>query len=163
MNNRRMLTLTENTLIQAPVQRCFDLSLSIDLHRASTARTGERAIAGVTSGLIGLNESVTWRARHFCVWQEMTVQITQMERPKYFQDTMLRGPFRSFQHDHYFVNSEGGHTEMTDVLRFSAPLPVAGRMAELVLRPYLRRFLRERNSFIRRIAESEDWRSFFPA
>jgi hypothetical protein len=51
-HRRRVVTLTEITLIHAPVGRCFNLSRSIDLHKASTARTGEQAIAGVTAGLI---------------------------------------------------------------------------------------------------------------
>jgi hypothetical protein len=53
------------TSIAAPTERVFDLARSIDLHTERTAGTGERAVAGVTSGLIGLGEEVTWRARHF--------------------------------------------------------------------------------------------------
>jgi len=154
-----MVTLTENTIIHAPIQRCFDLSRSIDLHKASTLRTGEQAIAGVTSGLIGLGEEVTWRARHLCVWQQMTSRITAFDPPSYFQDTMVRGAFRSFQHDHFFSEKDDA-TEMRDVLRFSAPVPIAGQLAELLLRSYLRRFLRERNSFLRQVAEGDDWRKY---
>ena len=53
--------------IAAPVETVFDLSLDIDAHVASMADSGERAIGGVTSGLIGLGETVTWRAKHFGV------------------------------------------------------------------------------------------------
>lgn len=53
------------TRIGAPVEVVLDLSLDIDAHMASMAHSGERAIGGVTSGLIGLGEEVTWRARHF--------------------------------------------------------------------------------------------------
>lgn len=64
------------TTIHAPVQRCFDLSRSIDLHQISTIETKERAIAGKTSGLIGLNETVTWQAKHFGITQKLTSKIT---------------------------------------------------------------------------------------
>jgi hypothetical protein len=47
------------TFIAAPVERVFDLARSIDLHAHSVSSTGERALAGVTSGLINLNEEVT--------------------------------------------------------------------------------------------------------
>ena len=67
-----MPILRLTTHIAAPIDRCFDLSRSIDLHMASTAHTEERAIAGVTTGLIGPGGEVTWRARHFGVWQELT-------------------------------------------------------------------------------------------
>lgn len=57
------------TIIRAPIDRCFDLSRSIDLHKVSTEQTNEEAIDGVTSGLISLDESVTWRAKHFGIDQ----------------------------------------------------------------------------------------------
>jgi ligand-binding SRPBCC domain-containing protein len=155
-----MVVLEEVTLIRAPIERCFDLSRSIDLHVQSTAETGERAVAGVTSGLIGLGDQVTWRAKHLGIWQEFTSQITALDRPRYFQDRMIRGTFRSFEHDHFFVELSDGAVEMRDVLRFAAPVPVLGRIAEIFLRPYLSRFLRERNELMKQAAESEDWRRF---
>lgn len=69
------------TPIHAPVEVCFDLSRNIDLHVISTEHTGERAVAGVTSGLIGLGESVTWKVKHFGVWQHLSSRITEYERP----------------------------------------------------------------------------------
>lgn len=66
------------TSIAAPIERVFDLARSIELHTNSTLSTGERAVAGVTSGLIGQDEEVTWRARHFGVWQSLTVRVTEI-------------------------------------------------------------------------------------
>ena len=155
-----MVELEEITRIRAPIERCFDLSRSIDLHVQSTAKTGERAVAGVTSGLIGLGEQVTWRAKHMGVWREFTSKIAAMDRPRYFRDVMIRGAFRSFKHDHFFVELGDGVTEMRDVLRFAAPVPLLGRIVEMFLRPYLSRFLRERNEVIQAAAEGEELRRF---
>ena len=155
-----MVTLAEISLIHAPIERCFDLSRSIDLHTKSTARSGERAIAGVTSGLIGMGEEVTWRARHLGIWQKMTSRITAFDPPRSFQDTMVRGAFRFFQHDHIFRERGDGITEMKDVLRFSAPPPVLGRLAESSLAPYLRGFLRERNRLLKVVAEGAEWQRY---
>ena len=155
-----MIELEQITLLNAPIERCFDLSRSIDLHLASTARTGERAIDGKISGLIGLDEQVTWRAKHFGVWQEFTSRITAFNRPHYFRDEMIRGAFRSFQHDHHFIEIQNEKTEMKDILRFSAPIPVLGRVVEPFLRSYLEGFLRERNEMLKRVSESEEWRRF---
>ena len=80
-----MALLRLSTFVRAPVDRCFDLSRSIDLHTESTAKTGERAVAGVTAGLIEMGEEVTWRARHFGVWQELTSRITAFDRPHHFR------------------------------------------------------------------------------
>ena len=148
------------TVIEAPTERCFDLSRSVDLHTASTHRTGERAIAGVTAGLIGLGQEVTWSGRHFGFRVTHTSRITALEFPKYFQDSMVRGMFRSFCHDHYFETSEG-RTLMKDVLMFEAPLGLLGRAAErLVLQNHTRRLPERRNVSIRRAAESEKWRDY---
>ncbi len=155
-----MVTVDQTTLILAPIERCFDLARSIDLHVQSAAGTGERAVAGVTSGLIGMGEQMTWRAKHLGVWQEFTSKITAFERPHYFQDAMVQGAFRSFRHDHSFESIEATKTLMRDVLIFSAPFPVLGQMAEIFLRPYLASFLRERNSLLKRVAESEEWLTF---
>ena len=137
------------TFLAAPPERCFDAARDLDLHLQSMAHTGERAVGGRTSGLIEMGEEVTWRARHFLVTQHFTSKITGFDRPRWFQDSMLRGAFRSFVHDHTFEAREGG-TLMTDALAFSAPLGVLGWVAEvLVLRRYLTRLLAERAKVIK--------------
>lgn len=55
-----MPVITLDTYIQASREVVFDLSRDIDLHQISTRHTNEKAIAGKTSGLIGLGETVTW-------------------------------------------------------------------------------------------------------
>jgi ligand-binding SRPBCC domain-containing protein len=155
-----MIRLELVTRITAPVERCFDLSRSIDAHLASTQWTGEQAIAGVISGLIGPGEEVTWQAHFFGVRVTHTSRITAYEFPNYFQDSMVRGAFRSYFHDHYFETASGG-TVMKDVVEFSAPCGWLGLIAErLVLKRHLVRLLERRNHFIKRTAESAEWRQF---
>ncbi|MGA1982912.1 MAG: SRPBCC family protein [Acidobacteriaceae bacterium] len=166
-----MITLDEITLIAAPIARCFDLARSVEVHVAGNTHFGEQAVAlasdpaGATTGLLAPGDTVTWRARHFFIRQRLTSQITAYNPPAYFQDTMLRGAFRSMQHDHYFRTLPTGETEMRDVFRFAAPIPLLGRIAEIVvLRRYMRSLLRERNAVIQTIAESptEEWRQYLP-
>jgi ligand-binding SRPBCC domain-containing protein len=153
-------TIQLETRIAAPARRCFLLALSIDLHIDSTAGTRERAIAGVTTGLISEGESVTWRGRHFGLLLQHTSKITQYEPPIFFQDIMTAGVFKSFEHDHRF-QEQYGETVMQDELRFSAPFGILGSTAEkLVLRHHLTRFLRERNHFVKQVAESQMWRKY---
>ena len=115
------------TSIDASCERVFDLARSVDVHLDSTRGTGERAIAGVTSGLLELGDEVTWRARHFGIWQSLRARITIFDRPRHFRDSMVSGAFRRFDHDHFFDH--------------------------LVLKAYLTRFLCERNAVIRKLAE----------
>ena len=145
------------TVINAPIETVFDLSRSIDLHKLSTQNTNEEAIAGKTSGLIGLDETVTWRARHFGVYQKLTVKITEMKRPVSFTDIMLKGAFASMRHEHTFEEAEG-ITRMTDKFEFRSPLGPLGRIADsLFLKRYMTEFLKLRNLEIKRVAEGNEW------
>lgn len=152
-----MVQLEEFTVINATVERCFDLARSVEVHLAGNIHFGEQALAtsGITSGLLKLHDRVTWRAKHFFVWQTLTSEITALQPHTYFQDTMLQGAFRSMCHDHFFRTLPDGQTEMRDVFFFAAPLPLLGPLAEvLFLRTYMQTLLRERNMVIKQIAES---------
>jgi ligand-binding SRPBCC domain-containing protein len=151
------------TAVRAPVARCFDLSRSIDLHVDSTARTGERAIAGVTSGLIGEGEEGTWQAKHFGVRQRLTSRITAFDPPRYFRDSMVSGAFKRFDHDHYF-EAQGDVTLMRDVFDFDSPLGIVGDfMNRAILIRYMRNLLKERHRCIQLVAETEAWKQYLPA
>jgi ligand-binding SRPBCC domain-containing protein len=123
-----MTTTRVETVIAAPAERCFLLSLSIDLHVDSASRTGERAVGGVTSGLIHMGQRVTWEGRHFGIRQRFTSEITACECPDFFQDTMVSGAFATFQHDHIFEELQG-KTRMIDELRNNLIREVAGSSA----------------------------------
>ena len=158
-----MVLLEEISILRAPIGRCFDLARSVEVHLAGNVHFGEQAVAAarVTSGLIGMAQRVTWRAKHFGIWHTLTSEITAMQPPVYFQDAMVQGPFRFMKHDHYFRSLPSGETEMKDVFQFAAPVPVLGRLVEtLVLRHYMRGLLRERNAVLKQVAESEEWRRY---
>lgn len=146
------------TEINSTVDICFDLSRSIDLHKISTAKTNEQAIAGRTTGLIGLNEFVTWRATHFGIKQRLTSKITAFDRPKYFIDEQLKGPFKSIHHEHKFEQLANA-VLMKDVFEFHSPLGILGQLFnKYVLTDYLERLLIERNIVIKQFAETDKWK-----
>jgi ligand-binding SRPBCC domain-containing protein len=152
-----------STVIGAPPERVFDLARSIDAHQQSATGTHERAIAGVTEGLIGMGDEVTWEARHFGIKQRLTVRVTGFERPFRFQDIMIAGAFKRMRHDHEFIAQPPG-TLMVDRFEFESPLGFLGRIVDRVfLAGYMRRFLMRRNQVLRRLAESEDWRRYVAA
>ena len=153
-----MPTIKIQMRINAPKQIVFDLSRSIDLHKISTQHTQEEAIAGVTSGLIKKGESVTWRARHFGIYQKLTSKITEFEPYDYFVDEMVSGAFRGFKHEHIFEEQEG-QTLMTDVFDYKSPLGILGKIADtMFLESYMRRLLEKRNETIKEFAESDRWK-----
>lgn len=148
------------TTIHAPIERVFDLSRSVDLHVRSTARTGERAIAGRLSGLMELDETVTWEARHFGFTQRLTSKIVKYDRPTHFRDSMQTGAFARFDHDHVFEEINGA-TLMKDIFDYDSPLGLLGRIADrLFLENHMRRLLVERNRMLKVTAEGSNWRNF---
>ncbi|MDA8596674.1 SRPBCC family protein [Flavobacteriaceae bacterium] len=146
------------TLINADINIVFDLSRSIDLHKISTEHTNEEAISGRITGLIELNESVTWRAKHFLVSQKLTSKITEFDKPNYFTDEMVQGAFTHFKHQHQFEKSNSG-TIMTDIFAYQSPLGILGRLADkLFLKKYMTELLEDRNQIIKEFAESDKWK-----
>ena len=153
-----MPTIHLTTTIKAPIDICFDLSRSIDLHKISTAHTNEEAIAGTTTGLINLGETVTWRAKHFGVYQTLTSKITAMQRPTYFVDEMVQGAFKSFKHEHHFQET-AGITTMMDTFVYASPLGLVGKLADtLFLEQYMTQLLAKRNEVVKEFAENGRWK-----
>ncbi len=150
-----MPTIRLETLIAASPERCFDLSLSVDLHRHSVAHTHERPIAGVTSGVMRLGDTVTWEAVHFGVKQHLTTKITAYERPQYFIDEMIRGIFQEMKHHHAFI-PQSSETLMIDTFTFRAPMGILGRVSEaLFLTRYMEGLLLTRNRYLKQEAEAD--------
>jgi ligand-binding SRPBCC domain-containing protein len=146
--------------INAPAAVCFDIARSVDAHIESARVTGERAVAGVTSGMLNLGDEVTWRARHFGVTQHLTSRIVAFDRPHHFRDEMVRGAFRRLVHDHYFEPA-GGATRMRDVFDFTAPFGIVGSLVDrAILTGYLKRFLESRAEALKQLAESDAVKRF---
>jgi len=136
------------TVIPASPGQCFELSLSVDAHTASMADSGERAVAGVVSGVMGLGDTVTWRARHFGIPFVMTSRISEHEAPNRFVDEQESGPFRRWRHEHRYESVPEG-TLMTDTVEFESPAGPLGRAVDrLVLHRYLTRLLEQRNRWL---------------
>jgi len=139
---------------RAPREICFDLARDIDWHVRSATATREQAVAGVTHGLIGLGQEVTWRARHFGIWQHLTSRIVAFDPPRHFRDSMVSGAFARMDHDHFF-DAVDGRTLMRDVFDFTSPLGPLGRVADaVVLTRHMRAFLRARNQILKVEAEA---------
>lgn len=153
-----MPTIHLTTFVAAPAERVFDLARSIDLHRKSMAHTGEEAIAGTTSGLIKLDETVTWKAKHFGKTRVLKSRITAMNPPLSFTDEMMDGDFKSIRHEHHFKKIDNG-TLLIDLFYFESPYGGLGRLFNhLFLTSYMKKLLEIRNQSIKEYAESEKWK-----
>ncbi|GAB3222991.1 hypothetical protein GCM10027346_01530 [Hymenobacter seoulensis] len=157
-----MPTIEVKTVIKAPLHICFQLALSVDLHTISTHKTREEIVGGVRSGMLKLGDSVTFRARHFGVWQTLTSRVTELKAPHYFLDVMQQGAFKRMRHEHHFTWN-GSATVMRDVFEFESPLGWLGQLTDaLVLKRYLRGFLQARCAVLKHYAETDAGKQFLP-
>lgn len=150
------------TIINAPVDVCYKLSLNVDLHQISTSKIQEKIVGGKSAGILSLGDSVTWKAKHFGIWQTLTVKITEANPPHYFADEMLKGVFQSMRHEHFFEPLHGSMgTLMQDKFHFMSPFGIIGQLFDfIVLERYMKLFLKKRNQVIKNIAESGNYSHF---
>jgi ligand-binding SRPBCC domain-containing protein len=148
------------TFIAAPVERVFNLSRSIDLHKQSMKRYSEAAVQGTTFGLIGFGETVTWRAKHLFKERLLKVKITFLQSPHTFIDEQVEGDFAMLKHEHFFKPIQNG-TLMIDQFRYEIG---NGRLGDFLnkvyLTKYMERLLEERNTVIKEVAEGPQWKKF---
>lgn len=148
-----------STIIKAPQKLVFDLARSIDLHVLSLTHTNERAIAGRMEGLVEQGETVTWRAKHLGITQELTSHITAVQSPTYFADEQVRGAFKHFVHEHHFETLATGETLMKDIFDYTSPLGLLGKFADfLFLETYMTQLLEQRNATLKAVAENGTWK-----
>ena len=149
-----MTTIYLTTKIKAPIQTVFDASRNIDIHQLSASKSNEKAIAGVTSGLINLYETVTWRGKHFGLYLTHKSRITAMNLYNYFVDEMEEGKFKTFKHQHFFEETNGV-TTMTDKLQYETPFGILGKLFDVIfLKKHLTQFLVNRNKVLKTISEN---------
>lgn len=154
---RPMFRVKESLYIRAPIDRCFLLSTSIPLVRKIL---GMKPVEGRTGGLVQLGDRVLWRGWKFGLPVKHETLITAYDRPVFFQDTMARGWFRHFHHDHA-LEDIAGQTRLVDVIRFSLPFGALGRLVgRKIVAPHVRRLLHARYQMLKRIAETDEWREY---
>ena len=150
-----MTTIHLITKIKAPIETVFNNSRNITIHIETARKTNEKAIAGVTSRLININETVTWRGKHFGIFLQHQSKITEMQFPNHFTDEMLKGCFKTFKHEHIFIH-ENGTTIMEDKLMYETPFGIFGKLFDkIVLEKHLTDFLLERNQILKMLSENQ--------
>ncbi len=148
-----MTTIRLVTVINASVEKCFNVSRDIQIHELSAKGTNEKAIAGKISGLCELNDEITWQAKHFGIRQKLTVKISKIDPPSFFEDIMLKGAFKSMRHEHHFKKIND-NTKMTDIFIYEVPFGILGVLFDkIILKKYMTNFLLIRNSTIKQISE----------
>jgi len=108
---------------------------------AEVLREPENLYAG-SSAIIRLKQfgiKLNWEARH-----------TEYDKNRFFKDVQIKGPFRFWQHSHYFKNISAGSSKLTDFVEYELPLSnVLDIPAGGLVRRELERMFRYRHSVIK--------------
>lgn len=154
-----MFTLRDSILIHAPIERLFALSTNLAIVEEEL---GMHPVAGRTSGFVSGGDTVRWQG-----WQlgfpNFHVSLIVPETwnpPHFFQDRMLEGRFRGFEHDHTFTEAADG-VVLEDEVRFEMPFgPVGALVGRAVLVPHIRGLMRRRFHRLKGLAEGDGWRGY---
>jgi ligand-binding SRPBCC domain-containing protein len=148
------------TFIAAPIERVFDLSCSVDLHKHSMTKHKEEPIGSLINGLVKEGDELIWKAHHLFKTRLLKVKVTAFDRPNSFTDEQVTGDFSSMKHQHFFKPAENG-TIMIDIFWFDSPYGFAGKILNsLYLTNYMKKLLEERNKQIKEVAESNRWKNY---
>lgn len=157
-----MFVVSDRIHVNAPVERCFLLSTNLELVKHSLKMKLDSRQSTRTGGLVEGGDRLMWKGWAFGLPQRHESLISKYERPDFFQDTMLRGRFKRYQHDHFFT-AIGGRTLLNDKIRFSLPLGMVTRpVGRFVVTPYIASLLRHRLELLKRVAESDEWKRYLP-
>jgi ligand-binding SRPBCC domain-containing protein len=158
-NHQRMFTLRHSILIHAPIDRVFALSTSIAIVEREL---GMHPVAGRINGLVIAGDTIRWEGMQlgFANYHVSLIVPETWNPPHFFQDRMIAGRFRSFEHDHRLSETPEG-TLLEDQVRFSMPLGAPGWLVgRVILVPHILGLMRRRFSLLKRLAETDEWRHY---
>ncbi len=152
-----------NTHIKAPIERCFDLSRSIDFHKISLSPVvKEESVAGCTTGLIGQNQHALMQSNCWGYHFSTELKIVKFNPPYFLSYEITDSNFESAIHDYYFYDI-GDETVMVNHFYYKLKLGLMGEIANLLfLEKYLNKTISKRNDLLREYAETSKWQGVLP-
>ena len=157
-----MFSLRHGVVIQAPIERCFALSTNLNVVEREL---GMHPVEGRIHGLVTAGDTVRWEGLQlgFANYHVSLIVPETWDPPHFFQGRMIAGRFRSFEHDHSFIETANG-TFLDDCIRFTMPLGWAGDLVgRAMLVPHILGHMRRRFAFLKHLAETEEWRTYLPS
>ena len=99
------------------------------MHTKTSSLTNEKAVVGVTDGLLEKGDTVTWVATDFCIRQSLPVKTVDMERPNHFTDNMVKRAFQSYICTHVFLELSKGIL-MISTFYYNSPFDILVILAD---------------------------------
>jgi ligand-binding SRPBCC domain-containing protein len=120
--------------IPAPVGEVWELfSQSANLLQLTPARMAIKIISAPDDRPIYPGQIIEYTIKPLWgVPVRWITEIREVEAEKFFMDKQLKGPYRLWEHQHFFKEIEGG-VEMTDLVHYAIPFGLLGKMTNSIL------------------------------
>jgi ligand-binding SRPBCC domain-containing protein len=89
-------------------------------------------ISSIRGTPLDVGTTIFYRIRWLGLPITWVSRITEFERNRRFVDVQMRGPYRSWRHEHTFEERDG-RTVMRDTVRYELPLGCLGKIAHGLL------------------------------
>lgn len=157
-----MQELQLTTMIYAPVDRVFDLTRCVSLHKRQFDHHNIIPLNGKTSGLLEMRDYTRWEGKLGGKKRQFVMEMMEIKRPDFYRDEMRKDFFEFFRHEHYFKGIDNG-TIMIDQIKYQLPHGVIGRLInKTCAEKEILDYLDERNNIIKGYAEGNNWRAILP-
>ncbi|RMG38880.1 MAG: hypothetical protein D6725_06435 [Planctomycetota bacterium] len=93
---------------------------------------------------LGAGSVIEFEVDHFGLPQRLAHELTEWEPPRRFVERMIRGPLKSYVHEHVFEELGPQRARVVDVIRFEPP---GGLLGRLISSDFLLRSLEEGFAF----------------
>ncbi|MEC1523813.1 SRPBCC family protein [Neobacillus niacini] len=155
-----MPLLEHKQFIHAPIEVCFDVARGFGIHPQTPLKGTGKTVGGLTEGLPGEGDCVTWECVNFGIKQRITSRIIFMEKPHSFVEKMVKGPFKTFIYIHQFIEEEKG-TTMIDHIQYHLWLgPIGVLMDKWFLAKYFKKIIVTRSIELKEAAEKKTNQTF---
>jgi len=120
-------TYRRSTVVDAPRKHVFDLHARPGAFERLAPPWSPTSVAARTGRPLEPGSQVDLRVKVGPVWNRWLAEHDAWEPGFMFSDHQVIGPFRSWEHTHHF-DDEGAQTRLGDIIRYSLPFGVLGRL-----------------------------------
>ena len=141
--------LTGKVILPISIEEAWDFfSNPNNLSKIMPTNMGFKVIEGATLPLYE-GQIIAYTVTPLPLFKTSWVsEINHINKPHFFVDTQLEGPYKIWHHKHFLKEIDGG-TEITDVVHYQVPFGLLGRLLHpIIIKPKLNKIFKHREQQI---------------
>lgn len=147
-----MRVFEKSSLIRCDIEELFDFHLDgANLKKISPKGIDVEILNAPKIPQEG--DCIELKITQFFLSNHWKIKIEKMQRPNTIVDLALQSPFRFFRHSRVFTKLDEDFCELKDVVRYTPPFGILGRMFDFIIRAELASMFAYRHSVTKDILE----------